>query len=111
MVADAISLRDERIEDIGQIIDPNDNLHRKRLSRIARRETLLQPICQAGQVLQDQPALSAIQTRVKEQLKALDDSHQRFEFPHIYPVGLSPQLNQLRDDMIQRERDRLVDGG
>ena len=111
MVADAISLRDERIEDVGQIIDPNDNLHRKRLSRIARRETLLQPICQAGQVLQDQPALSAIQTRVKEQLKALDDSHQRFEFPHIYPVGLSPQLNQLRDDMIQRERDRLVDSG
>ena len=111
MVADAISLRDERIEDVGQIIDPNDNLHRKRLSRIARRETLLQPICQAGQVLQDQPALSAIQARVKEQLKALDDSHQRFEFPHIYPVGLSPKLNQLRDDMIQRERDRLVDGG
>ena len=41
----------------------------------------------------------------------LDDSHKRFENPHIYPVGLTPGLNRFRDDMITRERDRLNSGG
>jgi nicotinate phosphoribosyltransferase len=109
MIADAITLRDEQSNAIGQIIDPNDNLHRKHLRRVVRREALLQPCCQAGQTLLGKTDLAAVQARVKAQLATLDDSHKRFEYPHIYPVGLSPQLNRLRDDMIQRERERLVD--
>ena len=110
MVADAIALRDEQADQIEQIIDPHDNLHRKRLDRSARREALLQTLFQNGRQTLQMPALSAIQQRVKDQLARLDDSHKRFEYPHIYPVGLSPKLNQLRDEMIQRERDRLVGG-
>lgn len=108
IAADAIALRDESASKIKQIIDPNDNLHRKRLQRLNQSEPLLKPLFEQGQQVTKTPALSTIRERVQQQLSLLDDSHKRFEYPHIYPVGLSPQLNQLRDEMIQRERERFA---
>lgn len=111
MMADVIADHDEPPEAIDQIVDPNDNLRRKRLGRSVRFEPLLQPLYRAGELLTDPPGLERIRERLSDQLGMLDDSHKRFEYPHIYPVGLSPRLNDLRDDMIQRERDRLNDNG
>jgi len=45
------------------------------------------------------------------ELQRRDPGHRRFENPHIYPVGLSPYLNRLRDGMIAEARAGLDNGG
>jgi nicotinate phosphoribosyltransferase len=107
MIADAIAETSEDPVQVDRIIDPNDNLKRKRLTAAVRSEPLLEPVFAKGALYITPPSLSAIRERVNAQLAMLDESHKRFEYPHIYPVGLSPRLNELRDAMIQRERDRL----
>lgn len=111
MMADVIAEHTEVPEAIDHIVDPNDNLRRKRLGRSVHFEPLLQPIYQDGRLQIDSPNLEQTRSRLQEQLTMLDDSHKRFEYPHIYPVGLSPKLNRLRDRMIERERERLNDNG
>ncbi len=111
MIADAIAIEDEPVTAIDRIIDPNDNLRRKRLHQARRCEPLLAPLYRAGRRLAEPPSLQAVRDRVQAQLAHLDASHKRFDLPHIYPVGLSPHLNDIRDGMIQRERGRLNDNG
>ncbi|MDX1605070.1 MAG: nicotinate phosphoribosyltransferase [Candidatus Competibacterales bacterium] len=111
MMADAIAIEDENPAAIDRIIDPEDNLRRKRLGRSVRHETLLQALYRNGRLQGEPPELTAVRERVQSQLSELDDSHKRFEYPHTYPVGLSPTLNGLRDEMIQQERERLSDNG
>lgn len=105
--ADAIAELDEPPADIARIIDPNDNTHVKALEGLAR-EPLLVPVFERGRLVYDQPGLEAIRTRVRDQLGRLDDGHKRFENPHVYPVGLSPRLNALRDRMIIEARARVA---
>ncbi len=109
MMADVIADLTDDTAAIDHIIDPNDNLRRKSLKRSVRFEPLLQVLYRGGRLQADPPGLETIRQRFRDQLAMLDDSHKRFEYPHIYPVGLSPQLNQLRDDMIRHERARLND--
>ena len=107
MMADVIADHREIPETIDRIIDPNDNLRRKLLKRSVRFEPLLKPLYREGELQSDPPDLQQIRQHFQDQLTLLDDSHKRFEYPHIYPVGLSPKLNALRDAMIEREREQL----
>ena len=111
MRADAVVEVDENPEAVDSIIDPNDNTHIKRISKMSRFEPLLQPVYRAGELVAELPSLEEIRARTAEQMDHLDDSHKRFEFPHMYPVGLSPALNTMRDNMIRRERDLLNGNG
>ncbi|MEE8396300.1 MAG: nicotinate phosphoribosyltransferase, partial [bacterium] len=111
MAADAIMELREEPGTVRMIVDPNDNTHRKRLHGTVEPEPLLQTIVERGELVYSLPPLDAIRERTGEQLRMLDDSHKRFENPHIYPVGLSPALNKMRDGMITRERDLLASGG
>ncbi|MFO1351815.1 MAG: nicotinate phosphoribosyltransferase [Gammaproteobacteria bacterium] len=107
MAGDAIADHGEDPAAIRLIIDPNDNTHQKRFRDVSRVEPLLEQVFANGRLLAPPPPLERIRARVREQLALLDESHQRFEYPHLYPVGLTPYLNRLRDEMIERERERL----
>lgn len=111
MNADAILDIGEDPAQVTSIIDPNDNTHRKDFRATTHFEPLLRPVMKKGEVVCDPPALADCRERTLAQLAMLDDSHKRFENPHIYPVGLTPALNRFRDDMIARERERLNSGG
>ncbi len=110
MVGDAILEEKENSAAVDMIIDPNDNTHTKRFHSTTRAEPLLERIFSRGELVYSLPALEQIRERVQRQLGGLDESHKRFENPHIYPVGLSPSLNRMRDEMINRERERLTSG-
>ncbi|MFO7977801.1 MAG: nicotinate phosphoribosyltransferase [Bacteroidales bacterium] len=43
-----------------------------------------------------------IQQRVKERIKKLPEEHQRFDFPHIYKVGISEKISDLRKNYISK---------
>ncbi len=40
-------------------------------------------------------------------LQKLPEEHKRFDFPHIYKVGVSGKLLALRDDMVQKLQDYM----
>jgi nicotinate phosphoribosyltransferase len=105
--ADAIVDASEDEAPIEHIVDPNDETKLKKLSRFTVREPLLVPVFERGQLVYSPPPLVDIRRRTAEQLARLDDSHKRLEFPHIYPVGLSPYLDRIRGEMIRRERQLL----
>ena len=108
--ADAIVDAEEGDALPDHIVDPDDDTKVKPLGRYARREALLAPVIEKGKLVYATPPLAAVRQRTREQLARLDESHQRLEFPHIYPVGLSPQLARLRNDMIRHEREVLYAG-
>lgn len=107
LMADAVAGVSEDPTKISQIIDPNDNTHQKKLRGHTYSEPLLTPLFVHGELTSLPVPLTQIRDYAQAQLQVLDESHKRFEFPHLYPVGLSPQLNQMRDEMIYRERERL----
>ncbi|MDH4224783.1 MAG: nicotinate phosphoribosyltransferase [Deltaproteobacteria bacterium] len=103
-IADAIVEHTEKPENVERIIDPNDPLRTKRLKDYASAEPLLKPVFQAGRQVVTTPLLAAVRQRTADQLKKLDPSHHRFENPHVYPVGISPTLHRIRDDMVNAIR-------
>lgn len=110
-IADAIVDRREDGQDVTRIIDPNDNTKTKRLTKqVESREPLLEPVVEQGRIVYENPPLADIRERVRQQLECLDAGHKRFENPHIYPVGLSDHLNDLRDHMISLARETANPG-
>jgi nicotinate phosphoribosyltransferase len=109
-VADAILDRNEHPEEVERIIDPNDLHHTKPLRRFAKAEPLLEPVVRGGRQMYEPPPLGAIRDRVRSQLERLHPGHTRFENPHVYPVGISPRLQSLREAMIQELRTHAMTG-
>jgi nicotinate phosphoribosyltransferase len=104
--ADAIMDWQEDPAEVPMIVAPNDATKTKRLSRYQHHEPLLHRIFEKGRLVASLPTLPQVQQRAKDQLQRLDDSHKRLEYPHIYPVGLSPKLHTMRETMIQEQREQ-----
>lgn len=65
-----------------------------------RQEPLLEKVMENGQRLKPQLPLLEIAQYSRERLNLLPDEYKRFDYPHIYKIGLS-------DDLLS-ERDRLI---
>jgi len=48
-----------------------------------------------------------LREKVRHRLEQLPEEHKRFDFPHIYRVGISDKLLQLRDTMVQKLQDYI----
>ncbi len=91
------------------IVDPADPTRRKRMSRMSRSsgfEDLLVPVLRQGAPVYDPPPLSAIRTRVQQQLSMLHPGIKRFENPHRYPAGLEAGLHRRKMQLILKTRRR-----
>ncbi|MDH5752656.1 MAG: nicotinate phosphoribosyltransferase, partial [Deltaproteobacteria bacterium] len=101
---DAIVEEGESPESLRKIIDPNDNTMFKQINPEYRGQAMLKPVFRDGKRLAECPPISQLQERVQDQLAHLHHGHKRFENPHIYPVGLSVRLNNIRDELISKAR-------
>jgi nicotinate phosphoribosyltransferase len=63
-------------------------------------EPLLETVWQEGKEVSTMPSLDEIRQRRKRDLERLDPGVRRLLNPHIYHVSLSPQLWQLKQDLI-----------
>lgn len=103
-VADAIMDIGEEPERVERIVDPNDIHRSRRLTDVAASEPLMREIFRRGQRVYESPSIEAMRTRAADQLSRLHHSHKRFENPHLYPVGISGRLQDIREGMIGRLR-------
>jgi len=89
-----------------RIVDPVDLTRRKDIPEGTPWEDLLVPVFRAGRKVYDPPPLEEVRRRGIEQLGRLHSGIKRFVNPHQYPVGLEPQLFDLRIRLILEARQR-----
>jgi nicotinate phosphoribosyltransferase len=97
--ADAIGLEDEKkISVIHHPFVPHQSLDIDPYETIP----LLQMVMNKGRIVYDPPSLSQTAQYCRERLAMLPTEYKRFENPHIYKVGISGKLKQLRDSLIEQ---------
>ncbi|MGE0492001.1 MAG: nicotinate phosphoribosyltransferase [Vulcanimicrobiota bacterium] len=103
VVGDMLTLEDETVSDGERVKTYHPlyaNMNRK--IRGARWRPLLEPVLRDGQVVYDFPALTQLRARTVESLGLLRDEYKRRVNPHIYWMGLSPKLFEMRNRMLDQ---------
>ena len=96
--ADAIALHSEGpIESMSHPFDPTKNLSLLNFDH----EPLLEPAMTQGERLFPKVSVSEIAEYSKKRLALLPEEYKRFQNPHIYKIGISPNLKNERDKLIQ----------
>jgi nicotinate phosphoribosyltransferase len=57
---------------------------------------------QQGKQTIDIPTVQQSAEYAQQRLRNLQKDHKRFENPHVYKVGISTELQKLRDDLIEK---------
>lgn len=73
-------------------------------------EELQSKVFENGKVLLENKPVSEIAEYAKERLNKLPDEHKRFENPHIYKIGISSKLMNLRNELITGINENLKSG-
>ncbi len=99
--ADVVALKAEKAPE--KMFHPSDILKSMPLKGL-EKESLLTPVIENGRRTREEQPLKNIAEFVKERLALLPEEFKRFDFPHIYKVGLSEQLRDLRQELIRSNR-------
>ena len=99
--ADVVTLRNE--ENIEKMYAPFDPLKSMQTSQYQKQE-LLSLVLKNGKRINPEKPLIEIAGYAQKQLQKLPDEYKRFYNPHIYKVGLSGTLHELRNDLIQKHK-------
>ena len=96
--ADAIAMVDEtKVDIMHHPYEPFKKLHVSPLNQ----EPLLQKVMENGDILIKKRSLKEIADFSRERLEKLPLEYKRFDNPHIYKVGISSNLKNERDRLIE----------
>ncbi len=102
-IADVITIFDEII-DVTQpyeIFDPEHTWKRKKISNFSV-ELLTVQIYDKGKRVYASPNVHEIKKHCEKEVGRLWDEVKRFEFPHKYYVDLSPELWNMKDELLKK---------
>lgn len=94
--ADAIALDEEK--NVAHMHHPFEPWKSMSLEGL-KQEPLLKPVMKDGNILVPDKPLSEIATYSRERLALLPIEYKRFQNPHIYKVGMSTKLKDLRESV------------
>lgn len=94
--ADAIVLNDE--DTIPKMFHPFDKEKSKVLKNY-KSVVITKKVVEGGKPTIKLESAETIREKVKENLSKLPLEYKRFEYPHIYKVGISEKLMKLRDEL------------
>lgn len=100
--ADAIVLEDENVNDVDLIFHPH-NTDKKCSLKNYKKETIISKVLEDGKIIQKKKSVNDISSYLNFRFSQLPDEHKRFEFPHIYKVGISKKLLALRNELLKRK--------
>lgn len=103
-VADMIYDVDRGPGDAGSVVDLEDPSWRKAVPPHDSYDDLLAPVFRGGALVAPLPGIEAARTRAADQLIRTSDRVQRFVNPHLYTVGLEPELAALKQRLIAEAR-------
>lgn len=96
---DGILLASE--EEIDELYHPYYTIKHSSVSSF-KSERLLHPMMKNGNSVRDLPSPFESASYAKKSLKKLNPEHKRFDNPHIYKVGISKKLLELRDELAEK---------
>jgi nicotinate phosphoribosyltransferase len=96
--ADAILGKEEDV--IEGMFHPHQPFMRLSLKGL-RREALLTEVMSQGKMKIGNKSPYELAGYAQKRLESLADDHKRFEYPHIYKVGISARLMKLRDELVR----------
>ena len=100
--ADAVALEEEwHLNRMHHPVEPFKNLTLASL----KQKPMLQPVMTDGKRTYPEKSLEEITVFSKKQVDALPEEYKRFDNPHIYKVGISTQLKQERDKLIEQHKE------
>lgn len=67
-----------------------------------RRESLLHNVMENGERTDKERSLQEIARYAKDRLSKLPQEHKRFENPHVYRVGITNSLRELRNTLLRK---------
>lgn len=68
---------------------------------------LFRPLMAAGKPVNKPTPIVELREKVSENLARLPDEHKRFDYPHIYKVGITRELSELRTEIIKKYQQYL----
>lgn len=86
------------------LIDPMDATRRKPMPEGATHEDLLVPIFRDGELVWDPPTLQDSRDVLDAEFEHFHAGIHRFLNPHQYPVGLEPQLHEIKTELMLEAR-------
>jgi nicotinate phosphoribosyltransferase len=101
---DAIVLADE--DNVDKIYHPFQTYQYTEVKNI-KKEILLNKVMEGGKITAKLKQPAEVATFVNERLKKLPEEHKRFINPHVYKVGISSNLLNLRQDLINNIRKKI----
>ncbi len=101
MYRDVITLAEESPDTLDVVYHPNFRHLHTRIEGLTY-EPLLHKVMEQGKALPHERDPSKISQYRRERLQKLSEETRRFENPHLYKVGLSDKLWQLRYHFIQK---------
>jgi len=105
--ADAVALDHEKsIDQIFHPIYPDKNLRLKD----CRNEVITGKVMEDGKILTNNESITEINKYLSFRLDKLPVEHQRFENPHIYKVGISKSLLDLRTKIVNEWGEKIASG-
>lgn len=96
--SDGIALQNESIPET--IYHPYLS-HRQYVTTHLKTEELLQKVVDKGTLSVPVPTPYESASYAKQRLSKLNPEHKRFDYPHVYKVGLSKNLRELKNELIQ----------
>ena len=100
---DGILLEDEAEERIRVLRHPSTEFKKTRIIQEGlTAETVFFPFVENGNTIAHFPSLNEVREFARTRFARLSDGHKRFVNPHIYRVGLSNRLYELRRSLIEK---------
>jgi nicotinate phosphoribosyltransferase len=97
--SDGIALANEKTPEV--IYHPYIS-HRSANVGHLKSEELQKKVVENGKVIIEKPRLTESADYAKSRLKKLNDEHKRFDNPHVYKVGLSNNLRELKIELLKK---------
>jgi nicotinate phosphoribosyltransferase len=99
--ADVICLEDENgVDWMYHPSDPDKSMHLKGM----QQEPLLHLCMTNGTLTEQLPTLKEISAYCMSRLARVPEEHKRFQNPHLYKVGISEKLRNLRNELKQQHK-------
>jgi len=103
--ADGVLLAKEDPEEVQTLYHPH-NLDKKVQVAGLKKENLTAKVFEKGKVLVEKKSIQEISDYRAQRVSRLANEYKRFENPHVYKVGLSKKLIQLRQDLVSEIREK-----
>lgn len=99
--ADAVArFTEEKVNDMEHPFDSRKSLNLDRFNH----EPLLEKVMENGKKINGTQSVTEIAAYSKSRLEKLPEEYKRFQNPHIYKIGLSTELKQERDKLVQKHK-------